>query len=56
MTIRELEDYAQQCINKNKELKEIIVDFVDICKDNIEEGKDEQTEIELCIKDINELM
>ena len=56
MTIRELEDYAQECINKNKELKEIIVDFVDICKDNIDEGGNEAHEIELCYNDIKELM
>jgi len=56
MTIRELEDYVQECINKKPELVEIIKDFVDLCKDNIEEGESEQNEISLCYNDIKELM
>lgn len=56
MTIRELENFAQECINKKPELVEVIKDFVDLCKDNIDEGESENKEISLCYNDIKELM
>lgn len=56
MTIRELENFAQECINKKPELVEVIKDFVDLCKDNIDEYGNDEKEISMCVKELKELM
>jgi hypothetical protein len=49
-------EFGNDTIKKYPQLKEDILDLIELCKANIEEGDSEMNEVALCYTDINELI
>ena len=56
MDIQYLKTYCSDKIKEYPQYKEDILDFYQLCKDEIEEGGSEAHEIDLCINDIENLI
>ena len=56
MELQQLRDYARTCINDRPELRDEIVGLWELCLNEIQEGGSRQHEINLCHRDIEELM
>lgn len=52
----ELRNFIIQKCNQYPYLKDSIVDFYQLCLDEIEEGGSPSHEIELCMSDVNDLI
>jgi len=55
MTLAQLKEWINIQITKHPEHKEEILDYYDLCMDEIEEGGSPTHEIELCINSVEEL-
>lgn len=55
MTLVQLKEWIKVQITKHPEYKEEILDYYDLCMDEIEEGGSPTHEIELCISSIEQL-
>lgn len=55
MTLAQLKEWINIQITKHPEHKEEILDYYDLCMDEIQEGGSPTHEIELCINSIEEL-
>jgi hypothetical protein len=55
MTLAQLKEWIKVQITKHPEHKEEILDYYDLCMDEIQEGGSPTHEIELCINSIEEL-
>jgi hypothetical protein len=55
MTLAQLKEWIKVQITKHPEHKEEILDYYDLCIDEIEQGGSPTHEIELCINSIEEL-
>lgn len=53
---QELIQFARGFIKDNPQLKEEVIDLVELCFSEIEEGGSEQHEINLCIESIKQLL
>lgn len=56
MELQQLRDYARNCISDRPELRDEIVGLWELCLNEIQEGGSRQHEINLCLRDIEELM
>lgn len=56
MDIQYLKTYCSEKIKQYPQYKPDILDFYQLCRDEIEEGGSETHEVELCIKDIEALI
>lgn len=56
MELQQLRDYARTCISDRPELRDEIVGLWQLCLDEIQEGGSRQHEIDLCYRDMEELM
>ena len=54
--MKELKKYVVEMINKYPGLREEIVDFYQLCQDEIEQGESTDHEIQLCYSSINDLI
>jgi hypothetical protein len=53
---RDLKNYVRDMIVKHPELREQILELLELCMDEIEEGGSPAHEISLCVNDINQLI
>ncbi len=56
MDMQHLKTYCSDKIKEYPQYKEDILDFYQLCRDEIEEGGSEAHEIDLCINDIENLI
>lgn len=56
MTIGDLQEHIKGILKKRPDLKNDILDLYQLCTGEIEDGGSETHEIELCMRDIKELM
>lgn len=55
-TVRDLQKYIKETIRKHPKLKADIIDLYQLCTGEIEDGESEIHEVELCMRDIKELI
>jgi hypothetical protein len=53
---RDLKNYVRDMIVKHPELREQMLELLELCMDEIEEGGSPVHEISLCVSDINQLI
>jgi len=53
---RDLKNYVRDMIVKHPELREQMLEFLELCMDEIEEGGSPANEMHLCVSDINQLI
>ena len=53
---RDLKNYVRDMIVKHPELREQMLEFLELCMDEIEEGASPANEMHLCVSDINQLI
>jgi hypothetical protein len=56
MNLEYLKGFIKEKIQQYPNLKEEIIDFYSLCLDEIDEGGSEQSEVDSCISDINDLI
>ena len=56
MEMKQLIEFAKEFIQKHPQHKEEVIDLVQLCKDEIEEGGSPQHEMSLCIESIKQLL
>ena len=56
MNLENLKVFVKEKINQYPNLKEEIIDFYSLCLDEVEGGGSQQSEVELCISEINSLI
>ena len=56
MNLEYLKGFVKEKINQYPNLKEEIIDLYSLCLDEIDEGGSEQSEVDSCISDINDLI
>lgn len=54
--MNDLIEYARQVVKQHPNLAEDIMDLIQLCNDEIEEGNSLEHEIELCRENIKQLM
>lgn len=55
-TVRELRQHVRDMIVKHPELRSEMLDLLELCIDEIEEGGSPSNEIHLCMSDIDQLI
>jgi hypothetical protein len=53
---RDLKNYVRDMIVKHPELREQMLELLELCMDEIEEGASPSNEMHLCVSDINQLI
>ena len=53
---RDLKNYVRDMIVKHPELREQMLELLELCMDEIEEGESPSNEMHLCVRDINQLI
>ena len=53
---RDLKQYVRDMIVKHPELREQMLELLELCMDEIEEGASPSNEMHLCVNDINQLI
>jgi hypothetical protein len=53
---RDLKNYVRDMIIKHPELKEQMLEFLELCMSEIEEGESPSNEMHLCVRDIEQLI
>lgn len=53
---RDLKQYVRDMIVKHPELREQMLELLELCMDEIEEGASPSNEMHLCVSDINQLI
>ena len=53
---RDLKNYVRDMIVKHPELKEQMLEFLELCMGEIEEGESPSNEMHLCVRDIEQLI
>jgi len=53
---RDLKNYVRDMIVKHPELRKQMLEFLELCMDEIEEGASPANEMHLCVSDINQLI
>ena len=53
---RDLKQYVRDMIVKHPELREQMLELLELCMDEIEEGASPSNEVHLCVSDINQLI
>ena len=53
---RDLIQYVRDMIVKHPELREQMLELLELCMDEIEEGASPSNEMHLCVSDINQLI
>jgi len=53
---RDLKNYVRDMIVKHPELREQMLELLELCMDEIEEGASPANEMHLCVNDINQLI
>jgi hypothetical protein len=53
---RDLKNYVRDMIVKHPELKEQMLEFLELCMNEIEEGESPSNEMHLCVRDIEQLI
>ena len=56
MTLAELRPWVEEKISSYPNLKEEIIDYYELCIDEIESGESVTNEIALCVSSINDLI
>ena len=54
-TIQQLRHHVRDIIVKHPEKRSEILDLLELCMDEIEEGESPSNEMHLCVRDINQL-
>lgn len=54
--VRDLQKYIKETLKKHPKLKEDLLDLYQLCIGEIEDGESEIHEVELCMRDIKELI
>lgn len=55
-TVRDLQKFIKETIRKHPKLKADLIDLYQLCTGEIEDGSSETHEVELCMRDIKELI
>jgi hypothetical protein len=53
---KDLKNYVRDMIVKHPELREQMLELLELCMDEIEEGASPSNEMHLCVSDINQLI
>lgn len=53
---KDLKNYVRDMIVKHPELRKQMLEFLELCMDEIEEGASPSNEMHLCVSDINQLI